>query len=623
MSSQTLVARILSSGALVLVASLVPVLISSPTARGADDPVKLRVGYFGEVDSFNPFLGIELTSHEAWSLTWDRLTEYPIGDITDEPEPALATSWEESDDGLTWTFKLREDVDFSDGEQLTSADVKTTLDRIIDRGPEATNWKPYIGRRTKVEVLDDYTFRLKLARPNSSLPLLPMPILPEHIWKDISEDEVVGYAAEPEDGQPVVGSGPFRFVEGSAGGSIYRFEANKSYWDGAPSVDEIEFKVFKNTDLMVQALKKGDVDLVDGLNPPQVKQLQSEPNIEAVNANGFQFDYTGAVDLETREPIGDGNPVLRDPKFRRALGYAINREQLVEKVHYDTAIAGASFIPPSMPKWRWDPSADEAFTFDLKKADELLDSAGYQRGPNGLRTRPDGEPIGTLRLLARKDSQTSKKTMGYLKEWLGELDIASEVKVVEENTLYDFQSTGGGKVGNYDIFEWFWTHEGDPNFILAVPTCQQRGLTSDTWYCNARYDNLNVAQRGETDSSARVALIKQMQQIIYEDSPWLVTTYSTFGQAVRTDRFACLRSQPDPGGLLLLQLGVYNYKNMRPAAEAGDCGGVHNATTASASGESDGPERRTILGAGVVALLGVGTGGYLIVRRRASSRDRE
>ena len=123
-----------------------------------------------------------------WALTYDYLISYSMEDMS--PEPGLAESWETSEDGLTWTFTLRDDAVFSDGEPLTSADVKHTYDRIIDGGPEASSWGSYLTSVTEVEAPDDTTVVLTLEKPNAVLPLLPIPILPEHVWSDISEEDV-------------------------------------------------------------------------------------------------------------------------------------------------------------------------------------------------------------------------------------------------------------------------------------------------------------------------------------------------------------------------------------------------------------------------------------------------
>ena len=131
--------------------------------------------------------------------------------------------------------------------------------------------------------------------------------------------------------------------------------------------------------------------------------------------------------------------------------------------------------------------------------------------------------------------------------------------------------------GNFDAFQWDWYVEPDPDGMLSIMTCAQRGGSSDSWYCNKTYDALYAKQHGEPDQAKREAEVKQMQQILYEDSPYLVTVYTTTGEAVRSDRFACFQPQPDPGGVWLLQYGVHNYINARPVDQAGNCDGVASA----------------------------------------------
>ena len=184
-----------------LLGSLVPglALQAVPAQAGADEKVTLTVAMLNEADSLNPFVGIEATSFELWALTYDFLTTYALDDLS--PEPALATSWETSEDGLTWTFDVRDDAVFSDGEPLTADDIAYTFNRVLDGGPEAATWGSYLGQVTSVTAPDETTLVLELKKPNSSLPLLPIPIVPEHIWKDVPEDEVKTYKAEPQ-GRP-------------------------------------------------------------------------------------------------------------------------------------------------------------------------------------------------------------------------------------------------------------------------------------------------------------------------------------------------------------------------------------------------------------------------------------
>ena len=593
----------------------------APTPASAADPVVFRVALATDVDSFNPFLGFEASSYEMWAITYDYMIGYSMKDMS--PQPQLATKWETSDDGLTWTFDIRTGVSWSDGEPLTAADIAYTYNRVLTERVAGNNWESYLRNVASVTAPDDATIVLQLSKPNATLPLLPIPILPEHIWKDVGEKELKAYANEPANGQPVVGSGPFRFVEGTAGGSTYRFEANKDYWGGAPHVDEVVYQVFKSSDPAVQALIKGEVDFVEDVKPLQVKALQDEPGITAHNGISPIFEEiafnTGAVDTETGAPMGDGNPALRDPAFRHALGYAVDTEQIAKTAYQGAAEAATTIVPSAYDKWHYEPTEDEKFSFDLDKAGEELDAAGYTAGPDGKRTMPDGSPLGTLRLFARSDYKYSIDTMDLFKEWLGQIGIDAEVTAMDNSSLGDVILEG-----NYDAFQWDWYVEPDPDGILADFTCDQRGGLSDSWYCDEDYDAMYAAQNEETDDAARVEIVHQMQQQLYEDSPYIVTVYTGVGEAVRNDKFACFQPQPDPGGVWLIQYGARNYTLLRPASEAGDCDGVTTALGASKKpGSKTGNSTVTYaVGGGILAVLVLG-GGILLLRRRSTAADRE
>jgi peptide/nickel transport system substrate-binding protein len=596
-------------------------VLGTPSPAKAADPVTFTVALTGDVDSLNPFLGVEANSYEMWALTYDYLVGYKMTDMS--PEPALATSWDTSDDGKTWTFHMRDGVKWSDGQPLTAADVAYTYNRVLTGKVEGNNWESYLNNVTSVTAPDATTVVLQLSTPNAVLPLLPIPILPEHVWKDVDSKEVKSYGAEPSNGQPVVGSGPFRLVGGTAGGSTFQFEANPDYWGGAPHVDQVVFKIYKAKDPAVQALIKGEVDFVEDITPLQVKSLQNQPGITAHEGVSPLFEEigfnTGAVDTETGKPIGDGNPALLDPKFRHALGYAVDTKQIVKTAYQGAAIPGTTIVPSAYTKWHWDPGS-EAFTFDLDKAGAELDAAGYKLGADGKRTMPDGSPIKPLRLYGRAEQKYSTDTMELFQGWLKQLGIDSQVTAMDSSAL-------GDKIleGTYDAFEWDWYVEPDPDGILADFTCDQRGGLSDSWYCDAGYDAMYKQQNGETDESKRVEIVKQMQQQLYEDAPYIVTAETTQGEAVRNDRFACFQPQPDPGGVWLIQYGARNYTLLRPAADAGDCDGVASALGVSTTEGKSGSEGRstTLLVGGVVVVLLLVGGGIVLMRRRSTAAERE
>ena len=532
------------------------------------------------------------------------------------PQPSLAQSWETSPDGLTWTFHIRDDVKWTDGEPLTAKDIAYTYNRILDGGPEAASWGSYLISVTDITAPDDTTVVMKLKKPNATLPLLPMPIIPEHIWKDVPEDDVKTYANEPESAdQPVVGSGPFKLVEGKAGGSSYRFVRNDDYWGGKPKMAEVDMQIYKSEDTLVQSLKAGDIDFAEGVTPLQIKALQGQDGITALQGSSPGFsEYafnTGSVDVDTGKPLGDPNPALLDPKFRFALTTAIDRQQLVDKANQGAGAPAGNIIPPAYKGYVFQAPSDDAYAYDPEKAKQLLDEAGYKVGADGFRTMPDGTPIGKLRLYARSDSETSVSSMAFLQEWLKDVDIDSKVTSFESSKLTNIILDG-----EYDIFEWGWYVEPDPDSILSYFTCDQRGNWSDSWYCNPEYDKLYLQQNAELDDAKRQEIVQQMLTILYEDAPYLNTTYDTIGEAYRSDRWEGFVPQPNPGGILLFQYGHANYLNMAPAGTAAGTPGQPSESDDAGSGQV----MVIIL---VIALLGAAGVGVWFMMRRRSADDRE
>jgi peptide/nickel transport system substrate-binding protein len=180
--------------------------------------------------------------------------------------------------------------------------------------------------------------------------------------------------------------------------------------------------------------------------------------------------------------------------------------------------------------------------------------------------------------------------------------------------------------GDYDTFQWGWYVEPDPDSMLSYMTCGQRQGSSDSFYCNQQYDKLYNQQHVSTSTAQRIADVKKMQEILYRDSPYLVTAYSSIGEAVRSDRFHCLISQPNPNGIWLEQYGVYNYEHMKPASDTSACDpapgltGAVKTTSAASSSSKTGP---FLIGLGAVVVVALVAGGIVMVRRRTTVEDRE
>lgn len=630
-----MIRRMFAAAAAAAVA-LVPAGMAQPAQ--AADPVVFTVGILNDVDSLNPFTGILAESYEIFQLQYATLMEPSSTDFT--PAPGLAESWEESADGKTWTYTLRPDLKWSDGSPLTSADVVYTFNRILDGRYEKTNYGSYTRNITSVTATDERTVVMTVKKPTPIMEKLAVYILPEAVWSGIDGKAVKSYANEPE-GTPTVGSGPFTTIERRTGQFI-RMVANDNYYGGRPKIDELIFRVYNNPDALGQALKKGEVDFAEGLTADVFTSLEGAEGITTyagayAGFNELAFNVGAALFDGT--PIGDGNPHLQDQKVRLAISHAIDRQQLVDKILDGYGTPGSTIIPPLYTTLHIDPGTQG---YDPALANQILDEAGYPMGGDGVRVGPDGQPM-RYRLLVRSDSDSSVKSGEYFKSYMAAIGIDAEVKAVTEDALYEIVGRG-----EFDMFEWGWVVEPDPDYQLSTFTCAKRSYKdgdeiyadlSDSFYCNEEYDALYEAQSGETDQAARAEIVKQMQQIIYDDVAYVVTYYYDNLEAYRSDRFTGFVGQPEGTGSLLFQYGTYSYQNIEPISSDGGStdggssasaspgatdtadGGSNNASdSASESGSSTGLIIAIVVGALIIIVLIV-----VIVRMRstASAEDKE
>ena len=259
---------------------------------------------------------------------------------------------------------------------------------------------------------------------------------------------------------------------------------------------------------------------------------------------------------------------MLDPKFRHALGYALNLPQLIQKVYQGAGLPGTTIVPAGLRQVPLGAAGrPEVHLRPRPRPGELLDAAGYKKGSDGLRTLPNGKPIGTLRLAARSDSPTSLNTMDYFKQWLSDLGIKSrgvdlQLQPADRRDL-------PGQLRRLPVG---LVRRARPRLDAQLHDLRPAaGLLGLVLLQQAVRQALPAAARRRPTRPRGPAEIKKMQEILYRDSPYLVTAYSSIGEAVRSDRFACFVPQPNPGGIWLEQYGVYNYIHMKPAADAGTC----------------------------------------------------
>jgi peptide/nickel transport system substrate-binding protein len=613
-------------------------LLPAAASVSAADPVVIRVGTTQDVDASNPYQTALVSGYEAFQLTYNLLVDFGANL---EPVPGYADSWERAADRVT--FHIRTGMKWSDGQPATSADAcfswQLALDAIKD---DASIGLGYLDPNlkdagvTKIECPDDQTLIAYTTDQSDRIFQVYLPIIPKHIWGKYDYKTI----ADQKFDAPLVGTGPYTLAEWKTG-QFMRFVRNPNYWGQQGYADEVVMQIFSSSDTMVQALKSGDLDYAHGVNADQLKSLQNEPNIKTVvgSANGWTqlaFNTYGTGTGKTIKGGGPSTQALLDPAFRDALGYAVDKKTLVDRVLGGFGDQGNTIVPPVLGQWHVDP--DKPRTFDIDLAKQKLDAAGYKLDGSGNRLDKEGKPI-TLRMYMPDSDENYPKAAQFIKDWYGQLGVKVQTKVLDSATLTDLllppEAGGSGNLAKYDIELWGWSGNPDPNALLQIFRCDEIGNTSDSNYCNPDYDKL-YDQESKLSGDARKAILAQMQNLIYDQAPYDVLYYDANLEAYRTDRFAGWRNTPG-NGTPLFTYGTLDYTLLTNAAAVAS---APPSTEPAASGASAGPAGpspsaapapsptsssgdNTVLIVVVVLVIVVVIGGWFVMSRRRAGASAE
>ncbi len=573
---------------------------SSPSASPAAGKTTLHVGWTAEPDNLNPMIGYETSALELFHLNYDYLVGFKASDL--QPTPELATSWTHSEDGKVWTFKLREGVKWQDGEPFTADDVVFTFTTIIE--DEVANYVGYTEYIETVKALDPQTVEFTCSKAKTNMLGMPIPILPEHIWSKLTAAQITNTFPNTP---PMIGTGPFQVVEWKRGEYV-RAVANKDYWRGAPKADEVVWSLYKNQDTMAADLKSGALQVAWDIPQAQFEPLNADQNLTAVGGvlNGFNhmgFNcYAGKASL--------GNPVLKDAAFRRALNWAIDKQKIVDIGYFGhaqpaTTIIRANYYKPPLD-YHWQPAEGEVYTFDPARAGSELDAAGYKDADgDGVREDAAGKPI-ELRLYARSQSATDQRVGKLLTGWFEAIGLKIDYQVIDEGAMSDkiYNYKGDTFAPDYDMFLWYWYSDPDPNFILSVLTTAQVGSWSDTQWSDAEYDKLYTQQQTTLDPEARKQLIWKMQQIAYDQSPYITLTYPEWLESYNDGQWSgWVKTPSGDGPVIYTQYNIDSYLFAAPKPAA--------AETTSSGGGSTGVIVVVVVAVAVVAIVTA-----VVVRRR-------
>ncbi len=549
--------------------------IAQTTSPGeqSKEPVVFTWGTTGEPSSLNPMRGYLALDFYFWTPSYHLLIDFAQKDFS--ADPSLATNVETSPDSMSFTYTIRDDITWSDGQPLTAEDVAFTLN--LYKSSHAYLPQNYLTLIDGDVVATDpthITFRTKepTGLYSGEVPYMYDYILPKHVWEEFDKPKQY-------DNVPQVGSGPF-VIEEYQTGEFVRMVRNPEWNGPEPHIDEIVTRFFKNFDALAEALKAGEIDFIYDLTAPNIfNSLKEEPNIGTAVGTVPSFDEIGMntgsayyPKTDTYTPHGDGHQALTDPDVRRAIRMAIDSETLSEKVWLGYAKPGTAIIPPvSAAGARWEPTGDEVISWDIPGANQLLDDAGYlDTDDDGVREMPGGgEPL-EFRYFVRTSDQTTIDAAPFIRSWLKQIGIAADVQAVTSGRLGDIINAG-----EYELFHWGWFPDIDPDSALSWFTCDQRppdGHTygnNDSYYCDSEYDELYAQQRAELDLDKRWEIVHQMQAKYYEDAAYVVLWYSPLLEAYRTDAFTGYQPQPLPQGDLLQGYGGPSkvWWTLRPVGE--------------------------------------------------------
>ena len=503
LSRRSLLAAV--SGAAVLAAVAAVPNPLAPVRAAEPAPVPVRGGTLSiilqpEPVTLTPVANVAQPTQLVAGNVFDGLVSYGF-DL--KPQPLLAESWEVAPDGLTITFRLRQGVRWHDGKPFTAADVKWSLENV---------WKTIHPRNkalfenvSAVETPDDHTVVLRFSKP--SLPIFSVlngvgaPILPKHLY------DGTDILNNPYNNKPV-GTGPFVFKEWKRGEYVL-LERNPDYWQpGRPYLDRIIFRVIPDAAARAAAIEKGEVQYAP-FNPVpfrDVERLAALPHLK-VETRGYEWlSPVLYFDLNVE------NPALKDVRVRQAIAHAVDRDALARVVWFGYAKPAVSPVPSTLAAFH-DPDVPK-YPFDLKKAEALLDQAGFPRGADGTRftLAHDYLPYG----------DDYRRTGEFLKQALKKVGI--EVNIRAQDSAAFIKRVYADR--DFDISSSYNAAFPDPQIGVVREYWSGWLGTKTPWtngsgYRNAEVDRLIEHAAVEGNPQARAADFRAFQQIVQRDLPTL------------------------------------------------------------------------------------------------------
>jgi peptide/nickel transport system substrate-binding protein len=453
---------------------------------------------------------------DIWILTnlYDTLLQ-PTADGKDV-QPGLATGYSVSDDGMTFTLKLRQGTKFSDGSPITAEDVKWSLDRA--RNPNNHIWGFTLEGIDSVEVGGSDTIILHLKHPDptlaSALATFNSAIMPQKLYEATpgatEEEKAKAFAEHP------IGSGPFMFDSWQRGTEMV-IKRNPYYWqmgeDGKPLpyLDEVRFVVIPDDATRILKLQAGEVDGAEFIPYTRVAELKNDPNLDMVLFPSTRVQY---LTVNVRPTLKDGKPnVLADPKVRQALNYAIDKKAVIKVVTHDVGKPMVSFMSSATPMAV---NNGPVYPYDLEKAKALLKEAGVA----------EGTEVGCMGLAGNADETAILSTVQAM--W-AQVGVKLNVEYLDNATR-----TARYRAADFQMRVAAWTDDiADPSEITSYFAYFPNIESLHGGWEDKKVDALFEASQKEVDKTKRAEMYKEIQQTYIESAPIMFLYESPYPVALR------------------------------------------------------------------------------------------
>ncbi len=478
----------------------------------------------GSPEGFNPSLYTSGTTFDASSRPiYNRLVEFELG--TTKVIPALAVSWEVSDDGLSYTFHLRKGVrfhatrDFTPTRPFNADDVIYSFERQLNPAHpyhkvsggsyEYFNSMDMPNILKGVAKIDDYTVRFTLNKPEAPfLANLGMDFA-SILSAEYADKMLRAGTPEKVDLKPV-GTGPFKLVSYQAD-AVIRYQAHPRYWGGKAKIDNLVFAITPNAAVRYAKLKAGECHVMPYPNPADLAAMRKDPALIVKEQEGLNVGYL-AFNTE-KKPFDDR-------RVRQAINYALNKRAIIAAIYLGAGKPAKNPIPPTM--WSYNDDVRD-YPHDPAKARRLLAEAGYA---NGFETTLWAMPV------QRPYNPNARRMAEIMQADLAKVGIKAKIVTFEWG-----EYLRRSRQGEHEMILLGWTGDnGDPdNFLYVLLGCAATKGANRARWCHKPFDDLLIEAKRITDPARRTALYRKAQLIFKQEAPWFTIAHSIVFMPMRKE----------------------------------------------------------------------------------------